>query len=237
VAPVATAQTDLATVVADLTAHPVQLAVPGQQAPITIAVTDFLNIVIDDYLGSGPNTAVLLPEDLHAAAQGQWAQVLQKRLSLLGPPSASPTTAVPLQEITIRCSDEWTAMDPAQISRQTATPFTLLFGQEAAWQQDLCAGWPHDPGVSGTVSTPDPVVFLNGTADPVDPPANVAAATRTMPNALLVAVPGGGHGDVATACLLSDAQLFIESGKPTEQTWSACTQVLASELPTFPIGT
>jgi pimeloyl-ACP methyl ester carboxylesterase len=36
-------------------------------------------------------------------------------------------------------------------------------------------------------------VFLNGTADPADPPVNVAAATRTMPHALLVSVPGTAH--------------------------------------------
>ena len=43
----------------------------------------------------------------------------------------------------------------------------------------LCASWPHDPGVSGTVRSSVPVVFLNGTADTTDPPANVADAEGT----------------------------------------------------------
>jgi hypothetical protein len=44
-----------------------------------------------------------------------------------------------------------------------------------------------------------PVVFLNGTADTADPPANVADATATLPNALLVSVPGTGHWTLANA--------------------------------------
>jgi pimeloyl-ACP methyl ester carboxylesterase len=69
--------------------------------------------------------------------------------------------------------------------------FTPQMVGVAAWQQMLCAMWPHAQGASGVVRSAAPILFLNGSADPTDPPANVAAATRTMPNALLVAVPGG----------------------------------------------
>jgi pimeloyl-ACP methyl ester carboxylesterase len=52
-----------------------------------------------------------------------------------------------------------------------------------------------------------PVAFLSGTADPGDPPASVAGATATMPNALLVQVPGSGHWTLNwhphPGCLLS----------------------------------
>ena len=85
-------------------------------------------------------------------------------------------------------------MNPAKIAQQARLSlFTPAMAAEAAWQQKLCALWPHDPGVSGVVRSTVPVVFVNGTADPADPPANVAAAPRTMPNALLVTVPGGSH--------------------------------------------
>ena len=40
---------------------------------------------------------------------------------------------------------------------------------QAEWLHALCASWPHDPGVSGTVRTTVPVVFLNGTRRPGRP--------------------------------------------------------------------
>jgi hypothetical protein len=106
---------------------------------------------------------------------------------------------------------------------------------QAEWLHALCASWPHDPGVSGTVRTTVPVVFLNGTADPADPPANVAAAPRTMPNALRVSVPGGAHGVVTTGCVLTQTTAFIQAGMPANRAgWAACTRALLHELPAFP---
>ena len=90
---------------------------------------------------------------------------------------------------------------------------TPLMAAKAAWQQALCAIWPHDAGVSGTVRSTAPIVFLNGTADPTDPPANVAAAPRTTPNGLLVSIPGG-HEGAATGCLLTETTAFIQPVVP-----------------------
>ena len=104
----------------------------------------------------------------------------------------------------------------------------------AAWQRQLCAIWPHDPGVSGVVRSHVPVVFVNGTADPVDPPANVAAAARTMPSALLVTVPGGSHDVAAGGCLSAQATAFILAGKPNPAAWAACARRLGREYPAFP---
>ena len=97
----------------------------------------------------------------------------------------------------------------------------------ATWQQQLCALWPHDPGVSGVVRSSAPVLFLNGAADPNDPPANVAAAPQTMPNALLVSVPGGAHGVLATGCVLPQTIAFIQAGVPARRSaWAACTRTI-----------
>jgi len=79
----------------------------------------------------------------------------------------------------------------------------------------------------------------NGTADPSDPPANVAGATVTMPNALLVSVPGTGHWTLANAtdpgCLIAATTAFIQAGQPASPApWNACTRALALELVPFP---
>jgi pimeloyl-ACP methyl ester carboxylesterase len=225
---------DLATVVHRLRAHPARVTVTGprgKKQALTITLTAFLNAVIDAYLSS-PDTAVLLPKDLHAFAHGQWAKVINER-GLASAAAAGPTQ---LQEITIRCGDAWAAMNPAKIAQQARLSlFTPQMAATAAWQQQLCAIWPHDSGVSGVVRSNVPAVFVNGTADPVDPPANVAAAQRTMPNALLVTVPGRSHEVAPTGCIPAQSTAFILAGKPANKArWAACARTLGHEYPAFP---
>ena len=225
---------DLATLVKRLRAHPAEVTITGQNGQpetVTITLTAFLNAVIDDYLSS-PDTAVLLPQDLHAFTRGQWAKVINER-GLASGISAGPTQ---LQMITIRCGDAWAAMNPARVAQQARLSlFTPQMAATAAWQQQLCAIWPHDPGVSGVVRSNVPIVFVNGTADPVDPPANVAAAPRTMPNALLVTVPGGSHQVAPTGCIPAQSTAFIQAGKPANRdSWAACTRALQHAYPAFP---
>jgi pimeloyl-ACP methyl ester carboxylesterase len=227
---------DLATIVTRLRAHPARVTITGPSGrpqTVTITLIRFLNALIDYYLPS-PGTAVLLPGDLHAFAHGQWATVIAER----GLASAAAAAAAPtqLQEITIRCGDAWAAMNPAQIAQQARLSlFTPALAATAAWQQQLCAVWPHDPGVSGVVRSNVPVVFVNGTADPADPPANVAAAPRTMPNALLVTIPGGSHEVAPIGCIPAQSSAFILAGKPANRTaWAACTRTMGHEYPAFP---
>jgi pimeloyl-ACP methyl ester carboxylesterase len=227
---------DLTTVVKRLRTHPAQVTITGpggRPETVTITLPGFLNHVIDDYLAS-PDTAVLLPADLHALARGQWAKIIAKR----GLASAISAAAAPtqLQMITIRCGDAWAAMNPALVAQQARLSlFTPPMAAEAAWQQKLCALWPHDRGVSGVVRSNVPVVFVNGTADPADPPANVAAAPRTMPNALLVTVPGGSHQVAPTGCIPAQSTAFILAGKPANRaSWATCTRALQHPYPAFP---
>jgi pimeloyl-ACP methyl ester carboxylesterase len=225
---------DLATLVKRLRAHPARVTITGPSGrpeTITITRTAFLGAVLDGYLSS-PDTAVLLPEDLHAFARGHWAKVINKR----GLASEVPAGPTQLQQITIRCGDAWAAMNPARIAQQARLSlFTPMMAATAAWQRQLCALWPHDPGVSGVVRSNVPVVFVNGTADPVDPPANVAAAPRTMRGALLVTVPGGSHEVAAGGCLSAQAIAFILAGKPANRaSWAACARALGHRYPAFP---
>jgi pimeloyl-ACP methyl ester carboxylesterase len=229
---------DLAAILAGLNAHPVQVVVTGpsgQRQTATITAADFQEIVMD-YLAE-VQTAVLLPADLHAFALGQWSQVLARRGWIAADFSSSGLTA--LQYVTIECGDEWAAMNPATISQQGPSAFVPAEIANAQQLNALCAAWPHDPGVSGTVRSTVPVVFLNGTDDPVDPPATVAGATATMPNALLVAVPDSGHSTLSAsphpACLITDTTAFIQAGQPASAAaWDACTRTLAHELVPFP---
>jgi len=225
---------DLAAILGRLTTHPARVVVPGLQT-VTVTATDFLELV-QDYL-TEVQTAVLLPADLHAFALGQWSQVLARRGWILAGFSSSDITA--LQSITIGCGDTWNAMNPATISQQGPSAFIPMEIAIAQKQNALCAAWPHDPGVSGTVRSTVPAVFLNGENDPTDPPANVAGATATMPNALLVPVPDSGHWTLNLsphpACLLANATAFIQAGRPASPAaWEACTRALAALPMSFP---
>jgi hypothetical protein len=83
-------------------------------------------------------------------------------------------------------------------------------------------------------------MFLNGTTDAYDPLANVAAAPRTMPHALLVSVPGAAHWLLSQTlnpgCLLAATTAFLQSGKPANPaTWSRCTRALARQRLQFSV--
>jgi pimeloyl-ACP methyl ester carboxylesterase len=61
---------------------------------------------------------------------------------------------------------------------------------------DICAALPapqpaaiHGPLTTSTV----PMLLINGAADPKDPPANVADASRAYPNSLAITVPNQAH--------------------------------------------
>jgi len=228
---------DLATILARLTAHPARVTLPGPGGQHqTLSVTAAMVAGTVDMQLTSIQTAVRLPAVLHALARGQWSQVISR---LGGTPADLPSGPVSLQDVTIRCGDAWAAMNPATVGQQGPSVFAGEVTIKAAGLHALCAVWPHDPGVSGTVRSTVPIVFLNGTADPGDPPASVAAATATMPNALLVAVPGIGHWTLNwnphPGCLLAATTAFIQAGQPASPApWHACTRALAGEPTPFP---
>lgn len=64
-----------------------------------------------------------------------------------------------------------------------------------------------------------------------------AAAPRTMPNALLVSVPGGSHEVGLTGCIPALSAAFIQAGIPAGRAaWAACARTLGQHYPAFPPG-
>ncbi len=81
-----------------------------------------------------------------------------------------------------------------------------------------------------------PIVFFNGTTDPVDSPDNVAQAHKTTPNRLVAPAAGIGHWQLdfdPTGCLTEQTNVFLAQGKPsTPEPW-ACAQSIP--LPDFAV--
>lgn len=224
---------DLATLVDRLSAAPEVVDLGGGQT-MTVDAAGLTGAVIDAYLAS-PETAVLLPHDLQAMVRGEWADVVRAR-GLVPAATEAEAGLIQVQTLTVQCGDEWAQMAPDAVAAQAGSLFTPNTLARARWQEALCAVWPHDDGVGGTVEASVPVVFLNGERDPADPPANVAPASRTMPASLAVTVPGAGHG-VVDGCITDEVIAFIEAGTaPDPVAWAACTDTLADAAPDFPTG-
>jgi pimeloyl-ACP methyl ester carboxylesterase len=184
----------------------------------------FLSFVIDDYL-SDIRLAASLPKDIHAAAGGDWTAFLK-----LLTESAGSNTSTPIMFVTIICSDEWAVRSPSTIASIGAgSEFTPMSLADASLSNAACKYWPHAAGASGPVNSRAPIVFLNGTADPADPPANVAGAEATLPNSLVVPIAGFGHGVIdqdSTSCLADKATTFIEIGRPSTLSSWTCPNLL-----------
>lgn len=150
--------------------------------------------------------------------------------------AAAPST-FQVMSLTIRCSDKWASLDPSRVAAiAPGSPFTPLVVSQATTVNMVCKYWPHATGASGAVKSSAPIVFLNGTTDPVDPPDNVANAQAAMPNSLVVPVAGVGHWQLnydPTGCLTDEANTFLDLGVPSSpQLWTCARSV---PLPDFAV--
>jgi hypothetical protein len=78
--------------------------------------------------------------------------------------------------------------------------------------EGLCAAVPR-PDPAAIYAAPVPVavqmLFINGEADPQDPPANVASAARTYPSSRTLTATGESHQFAGVACLAGVIDAFI----------------------------
>ena len=223
---------DLATVARRLRAHPARATIwgpNGQPQPVTISLTGFLNAIIDEYLSS-PDTAVLLPQDLHAFAHGQWATVINKR----GFASALSSAPTQLQKITLRCSDAWAAMNPAAIAPQARpSVFTPALAAGRVARQGTrsgrmtrgCPGSCAATSQSCSSTAPPTQPTRQPTPRPHRPPCPTPCWSRS----------GGSHEVAATGCITALSTAFILAGKPANRArWAACARTMGHYYPAFP---
>jgi pimeloyl-ACP methyl ester carboxylesterase len=119
--------------------------------------------------------------------------------------------------------------------RQLLLP--VLDGQ-ARWWQYVCTLVPA-PGAAARYGPQKPsgvpVLMINGTADPQDPPANMSGAQNIWPDSRLLIAPSQAHGTDLRAWLQCDTDLvqaFVEHAK-AKQLNASCLSDVA--LPAFPL--
>jgi pimeloyl-ACP methyl ester carboxylesterase len=76
-------------------------------------------------------------------------------------------------------------------------------------------------------------LLLAGSADPLDPTANLRGWRRVFPNGRLIVVPGAGHGTIEYDCVQKLVARFVERGTAQALDAACARHVL---LPAFVTG-
>ena len=177
----------------------------------------------------------LLIHSLYAAKDqpGALAAVVRQMSAhgLLPAPESQPVIGYP-----IRCAEPWARFQPAQIS-DPASYYYQATVQGARWWQYVCTLIPARGAAADygpPRPSPVPVLMINGTADPQDPPANMSGAQQIWPNSRLLAEPGQSHSMNLHAWLQCDVDLvqaFVERASVSGLNTGCLAQVA---LPPFP---
>ncbi len=178
------------------------------------------------------STAAYLPLVIHTLAVAKNRSAALAALGRLGQAAGpgSSDGADSIIDYPIRCAEPWARFQPGQIPSPDSYYYRYWIGN-ARWWQYVCTLIPA-PGAAaryGLQKPSDvPVLMINGTADPQDPPANMAGAQQVWPNSRLLLEPGQAHGIDPQAWLQCGAglvQAFIEHANAKELNASCLTQV------------
>jgi pimeloyl-ACP methyl ester carboxylesterase len=189
-----------------------------------------------DWLSETAEDAAIIPFALDAAAHGDYTTLAATYAAQLGGPNLDRRARlVPFW--VILCSEPWAAFDPATTARagrgsylaQAAVARARLFRR--ACRVVSKGRVPPDADRPRVVRAP--ALLLAGSADPLDPTANLRGWRRLFPHGRLIDVPGAGHGTIEYPCLQKLVAQFVDRGNPTGLN-PACTRHLS--LPPFVTG-
>jgi pimeloyl-ACP methyl ester carboxylesterase len=185
------------------------IAVPGTKLRLDAAA---LASAIDNFAAYTPGKA-FVPRLIHLVATGQLA-----RAAAEVPDNTAQTSNLAYQ-LLIQCSEPWASWRRTAIERLSVdSSIAPLFLKTTCAMAAVCAGFPKadvPAAIGQRVHSDVPVLFLTGSEDGADPPANVAHARRELPNSRTVVFPAAGHGQLGLPCaqvLIAD---FITHGTAT----------------------
>jgi pimeloyl-ACP methyl ester carboxylesterase len=165
-----------------------------------------------DWLSESATNAAIVPYAVNAAAHGDYTMLATTYAGQLGGSNIdSLTRLVPFWEIV--CSEPWAAFDPAATMRwgrgsylaSAAVARARLFRRAC---RVVSKGRVHD----GPRIVRAPVLLLAGSADPLDPPANLNGWQGLFPHGRLIVVNGAGHGTIEYDCVQRLVAQFVDRG-------------------------
>jgi pimeloyl-ACP methyl ester carboxylesterase len=152
-------------------------------------------------------SASSLPFLLHAASHGNWIPVTATATAGSGPAMWSA------MGLTIICHEPWARLR-ASSTQDAGSYLSYADVRAMVFPEEVCAAVPAprpEALYGDPVVVPAPMLWLNGSADPQDPPDNVAAAPRTYPGSLTLTMPGQSHQYSGAGCLNDVIGAFIDS--------------------------
>ena len=116
----------------------------------------------------------------------------------------------------IVCNEPWARWSPARTAAASRGSYLAeQTANDALGAAAVCPAMPKAPQPAWSyrrVRSEAPVLLLVGAADPQDPLANVANASRELPRSRTVVVPGAGHGSAQLGCVPRLVNRFVERG-------------------------
>ena len=211
---------------------PVDNPVTGQPAVLT---AENFKTTVHGTLTSTP-TAVLAPQLIHLVYLEDWKGLAAFLAPFMNSDSAAPQWKI--MNLTILCYEDWAKMRPAEIAGASTESYLKYNDvRNLTVPEEICAVLPPpkeealDYGPLSKSSVP--ILFLNGEADPQDPPENVADASVRYPNSLILVAPGEAHGFIGIPCHASIIAEFIAQGSTASLQTACLWQV---ELPDITTG-
>jgi pimeloyl-ACP methyl ester carboxylesterase len=189
-----------------------------------------------DWLSETPANAAIIPFAVNAAAHGDYTTLAATYAEQLGGSNLDPLARLVPFWVTV-CSEPWAAFDPSATARAGRGSY---LGDAAVARAHLfrraCrvvpkGRVPADVGTASVIRVP--AVLLAGSADPLDPPANLKGWRRLFPRGRLVVVHGAGHGTIEYACVQRLVARFVDLGSAAPLD-PACARHVS--LPAFVTG-
>ena len=137
----------------------------------------------------------------------------------------------------IGCAEPWARLSAADVT-DPASYYYQDSMSGARWWQYVCTLIPTSRAASDygpARVTQTPVLMINGTADPQDPPANMAGAQQIWPNSLQIIEPGQSHSIDINAWNQCDGALvrtFVETASLTGLDAGCLAQVAMPQFAT-----
>ena len=223
-------QQEFAAVLARLDQAPLETPIMDMGQPLVFTPEAF-TVLVHKALTT-TETTVLVPKLIHLV----YTEDLKGLENLLAPYMTDDSTQPQwsMMNLTILCYEEWARLRRSEMAdTSTGSYLTYEAVRKLVAPEDVCAAMPRpkEAAIYGPLrNSPVPILFINGDADPQDPPENVAHARERYPNSLSVTAPGQSHGFTGLHCHASILADLFASGSTKGLNTDCLAQV---ELPPF----
>jgi len=189
-----------------------------------------------DWLSESATNAAIIPFAVNSAAHGDYTTLAMTYADQLGGSNLDPPARLVPFWVTI-CSEPWAAFDPVATSRAGAGSYLVSAAiARARLFHSVCHVVPKGrvpPDAGGLRVVHAPVLLLAGSADPLDPVANLRGWRRVFPRGQLIVVRGAAHGTIDYDCVQRLVARFVARGGGRRLDPSCARHV---SLPAFVIG-